>query len=162
MSCTSLVFRALVAFALVAGAGCDKRPIEGPAPGAVPPVRTPVGPIPGPGVKATSAVNPHGMNEMVLEEGRKLFLRFNCAGCHGGHAGGGMGPSLRDKAWLYGNSDAEIFDSIAEGRAHGMPAWGVKLPEDQIWKMTAYIQSLRTPMEPSPPVQTLPPPPPPQ
>jgi cytochrome c oxidase cbb3-type subunit 3 len=62
-----------------------------------------------------------------------------------------MGPSLRDRTWLYGNSDAHIFDSIAEGRARGMPAWGTKLPEDQIWKLVAYIQSLHTSREPQPP-----------
>jgi cytochrome c oxidase cbb3-type subunit III len=62
-----------------------------------------------------------------------------------------MGPSLRDVDWIYGDSDANVFSSIAEGRAHGMPAWGTKLPEEQIWKLTAYIKSLRTPLEPDPP-----------
>ena len=76
---------------------------------------------------------------------------MNCAGCHGGHAGGGMGPSLRDKDWIYGSSAGHIHDSIVEGRAHGMPTWGTKLPDEQIWKLTAYIQSLRTSQEPQPP-----------
>jgi cytochrome c oxidase cbb3-type subunit 3 len=95
--------------------------------------------------------NPFADNAVALTEGRTLFVQYNCAGCHGGHAGGGMGPSLRDVVWIYGNSDAHIFDSIAEGRAHGMPAWGTKLPQEQIWKLVAYIQSLRTPQEPQPP-----------
>jgi cytochrome c oxidase cbb3-type subunit 3 len=89
---------------------------------------------------------------VAIAEGRKLFLWYNCAGCHGGHAGGGMGPSLRDPVWLYGSSDAQIFDSIAQGRAHGMPAWGTKVPEQQIWKLVVYIKSLRTPQEPDPPM----------
>ena len=29
-----------------------------------------------------------------------------------------MGPSLRDATWIYGNTDADIFNDIAEGRAH--------------------------------------------
>ena len=62
-----------------------------------------------------------------------------------------MGPSLRDEDWIYGSTDAQVFNSVAEGRAHGMPAWG-KLPEAQIWKLVAYIKSLRTPKEPEPPV----------
>jgi len=62
-----------------------------------------------------------------------------------------MGPSLRDESWIYGNSDSSTFGSIAEGRAHGMPAWGVKLPEEQIWKLVVYIHSFRTPDEPEPP-----------
>jgi cytochrome c oxidase cbb3-type subunit 3 len=62
-----------------------------------------------------------------------------------------MAPSLRDPVWLYGDSDAHIFASIAEGRGKGMPAWGTKIPEDQIWKLVAYIKSLRTPEEPDAP-----------
>lgn len=62
-----------------------------------------------------------------------------------------MGPSLRDKVWLYGDRDDQIFDSIAEGRGEGMPSWGTKIPEDQIWKLVAYIKSMRTSSEPEPP-----------
>ena len=62
-----------------------------------------------------------------------------------------MGPSLRDSSWLYGGDEASIFASITEGRQHGMPAWGSKLPSDQIWKIVTYIKSLRTPDEPDAP-----------
>jgi cytochrome c oxidase cbb3-type subunit 3 len=86
-----------------------------------------------------------------MGEGRQLFVRFNCSGCHGGRAGGGMGPSLRDVIWLYGNSDAQLFSSIAEGRAHGMPSWHTRLTADQIWKLVTYIKSLRTRDEPQAP-----------
>ena len=113
--------------------------------------KAPVGPQPGP-KDATSPPNgPYANDAVGIGEGRTLFVRFNCSGCHGGRAGGGMGPSLRDEVWIYGGSDAEIFDSIAQGRAHGMPAWGSKLPEDQVWKLVAYIRSLRTPAEPDAP-----------
>ena len=119
--------------------------------GAAPVTGTPVGPIPGPGSAQPLAENPYRGDRVALQEGRRLFVRFNCSGCHGGHAGGGMGPSLRDPEWLYGNADARIHDSIARGRAHGMPAWGTTLPDDYIWKITAYIQTLGTPAEPQPP-----------
>lgn len=62
-----------------------------------------------------------------------------------------MGPSLRDVDWIYGSSDAQIFSSIAEGRAHGMPAWGPNLNDEQLWKLAAYIKSLRTRNEIQPP-----------
>jgi len=62
-----------------------------------------------------------------------------------------MGPSLRDPVWIYGSSDAHIFDSIAEGRAHGMPAWGTQIPQEEIWQLVAYIKSMRTPNEPEAP-----------
>jgi cytochrome c oxidase cbb3-type subunit 3 len=125
-----------------------------PAPqGALPAVTqgTIIGPQPGPDRPIPSIANPFGPDESALTEGRRLFVWFNCYGCHGGRAGGGMGPSLRDSQWLYGSNDQDIFNSIAEGRQHGMPAWGTKLPTEQLWKITAYIRSLGTPLEPDAP-----------
>lgn len=135
--------------------GCDQQQVSATPSGAPPAIGVPVGPIPGPGksaIEMNEPTNPYKNDPVALQEGRKLFVWYNCAGCHGGHAGGGMGPSLRDPRWIYGSSDAHIFASIAEGRAHGMPAWGTKVPEDQIWKLVGYIQSLRTPQEPDPPI----------
>ena len=103
---------------------------------------------------ATETVNrtdPFAGDPMAAQTGRRLFVWYNCYGCHGGHGGGGMGPSLRDKVWLYGGSDDEIFDSIAEGRSKGMPAWGTKIPEQQIWQLVTYIKTMRTLAEPDPP-----------
>ncbi|HVZ72111.1 MAG TPA: c-type cytochrome [Polyangia bacterium] len=113
-------------------------------------VNQPLGPVPGPG-DITPVANPLGEDRVVLEEGRKLFVQFNCAGCHGGRAGGGMGPSLRDADWRYGGTPDRIFNSIAQGRGLGMPSWGARLPQDEIWQITAYISSLRTPNEPEAP-----------
>jgi len=139
-----------IAIAAIISGACSQ-PVESAAAGAAPAINTPVGPVPGPGLDLKLPVNPYETDPVALTEGRKLFVWYNCAGCHGGHAGGGMGPSLRDVDWIYGNSDAHIFDSIAHGRAHGMPAWGTKLPEEQIWKLAAYVKSLRSEREPEPP-----------
>ena len=139
---------ACVAFVMAA---CDHAPGDVAANSAPPPVPTPVGPVPGPAQNPLRKNNPYAQNVSAMADGRTLFVRMNCSGCHGGRAGGGMGPSLRDVDWIYGSTDAQIFDSIAEGRAHGMPAWGTRLPEDQIWKIVAYVKSLRTPDEPQPP-----------
>ena len=144
------IWFAAAVFAL-ALASCDRPPGDVAASSSPPPVPTPVGPVPGPAQNPPRRENPYHGNTAAMAEGRTLFVRMNCSGCHGGRAGGGMGPSLRDVDWLYGSTDAQIFDSIAEGRANGMPAWGTALPEDQIWKLVAYIKSLRTPDEPNPP-----------
>jgi cytochrome c oxidase cbb3-type subunit III len=139
--------------AMVSGfvlAGCDHPPGDTATAGAPPAIRTPVGPVPGPVANPPRQENPYS-SASAATEGRQLFERMNCSGCHGGRAGGGMGPSLRDVDWIYGRTPAQIFSSVAEGRAHGMPAWGVQLPEDQIWKLVTYIETLRTPMEPEPP-----------
>jgi cytochrome c oxidase cbb3-type subunit 3 len=139
----------LAAVTLSAGA-CGDRPSAAVMTRAPAGTRHAIGPIPGPGEPAEAA-NPFAGDATAIAEGRRLFVWMNCAGCHGGHAGGGMGPSLRDETWVYGGSDADIYDSIASGRALGMPAWGTLLPPDSLWKMTAYIRSLRTPEEADPP-----------
>ena len=138
--------------AMFALAGCRGPAIEVAAEGIAPPIGTPVGPVPGAPIASVPRTNPYQQDAVALAEGRNLFEAYNCAGCHGDHAGGGMGPSLRDENWIYGSTDAQVFNSVAEGRANGMPAWGTKLPEAQIWKLVAYIKSLRTPKEPEPPV----------
>lgn len=121
--------------------------------GSSPSVDIPVGPMPGPGQPMSPArVDPYTGNDVALTQGRELFVQYNCYGCHGGHGGGGMGPSLRSRGnFKYGNDDAHVFASISEGRAEGMPAWGTKLPRDQIWKLVAYVEAMGTPSEPSPP-----------
>jgi cytochrome c oxidase cbb3-type subunit 3 len=158
MKRTSFSVPSLLMLALMAFAGsfaCRTETHDGAVAGAPPAavgsgIDTPVGPLPGPG-EIQQVSNPYETDAVALAEGRRLFVRMNCSGCHGGHAGGGMGPSLRDKDWIYGSSAARIHDSIVEGRAHGMPTWGTKLPDEQIWKLTAYIQSLGTAAEPQPP-----------
>jgi cytochrome c oxidase cbb3-type subunit 3 len=111
-----------------------------------------IGPVPGESASARPpAPNPFGTDAVATAAGRRLFTAFNCAGCHGDHAGGGMGPSLRDESWIYGGSEANVAASIAEGRAHGMPAWGPKLTTEQVWKLTTYVKSLRTSREPDSP-----------
>lgn len=151
-SCRSAVTgtAAMIAIALIAAA-CGRLPGDTATSGALPAIRTPVGPVPGPGPEPARRPNPYAASSGAATEGRRLFVQMNCSGCHGGHAGGGMGPSLRDVDWMYGDASAQIFSSVAEGRAHGMPAWGTQLPEDQIWKLVAYIETLRTPAEPEPP-----------
>lgn len=133
---------------LAAGCNSGSTPV---AASAAPPVPTTVGPVPGAMSEPPHQTDPFAGDPVAAQNGWRLFNWYNCSGCHGGHAGGGMGPSLRDKVWLYGSRDDQIFDSIAEGRSKGMPAWGTKIPEDQIWQLVTYIKTLRTPAEPDPP-----------
>ncbi len=142
-----VVFLALLASCSPKG-GQQAPTEEGPPPAMRAPV---VGPVPGPKRDIVERNNPFAGDASAMAQGRKLFVAFNCSGCHGGRGGGGMGPSLRDKDWVYGNKASDIFDSIAQGRGNGMPAWGALLPEQTIWQLTTYIQSLRTPAEPAAP-----------
>ena len=131
-------------------AACKSRAPD-PAGGAIPNNAYFMGPQPGPDRAFPPVTNPFEGSQAARVTGRRLFQWYNCTGCHGMHAGGGMGPSLRDEAWLYGGSDGAIFASITEGRREGMPAWGSKLPRDQIWQIVTYIKSMRTPNEPDAP-----------
>lgn len=80
-------------------------------------------------------------NAYNLSEGKRLYIAFNCVGCHG-HGGGGMGPPLMDEQWLYGHEPEQIHESIASGRPNGMPSFGRRVPAYQIWQMVAYVRSL--------------------
>jgi cytochrome c oxidase cbb3-type subunit III len=85
--------------------------------------------------------NPYEGDNRALEEGARLYDWYNCSGCHFA-GGGGIGPPLMDGDWVYGGEPHQIYDSIASGRANGMPAYGAKVPAQQIWFIVAYVQSL--------------------
>jgi cytochrome c oxidase cbb3-type subunit III len=91
---------------------------------------------------AARGPNPFAGDSRAIAEGRRLYDWMNCSGCHF-EGGGGIGPPLMDDDWIYGGRrPTQIFDSIASGRANGMPAYGDKLPPEQIWQIVAYVQSL--------------------
>lgn len=91
---------------------------------------------------ARSIPSPYQGNAQAIAEGHALYIRMNCAGCHAYTGKGNMGPSLVDSYWRYGGYPVQIYKSIHDGRAKGMPAWGAALPPQEIWKLVAYIQSL--------------------
>jgi cytochrome c oxidase cbb3-type subunit III len=88
-----------------------------------------------------NVVNPFDGNAAAISEGQRLFSWYNCTGCHA-NGGGAIGPPLIKKNWIYGGESANLFDTIVKGRPNGMPAWGGKIPEYQVWKLVAYVRSL--------------------
>jgi hypothetical protein len=89
-----------------------------------------------------------GGDKTLAVAGREIFISHNCYGCHGGLAGGAMGPSLRDTTWKYGGSDSAIYHSIHDGRPMGMPPWAGRLNDREIGSLIQYIRSIRTRDEP--------------
>jgi cytochrome c oxidase cbb3-type subunit 3 len=81
------------------------------------------------------------------KSGGALFTAMNCDGCHGGDAGGWVGPSLVDGRWRYGGTDEEVFSSIYFGRPKGMPAFGGVLGPAGVWNIVAYLRTLPTPAD---------------
>ena len=149
--CAAAVALCALLTLVLSAVSCESKETKEASAGSQPFSTFAVGPQPGPDRALPRAENPYANNKTVLADGRRLFNWYNCSGCHGDHAGGGMGPSLRDSLWRYGSDGPSIFASIDEGRQFGMPAWGTKIPRDQIWRLVTYIQSLRTPDEPDPP-----------
>jgi len=135
---------------MVAVAGCDRQH-QGPAPN--------VAAVAGDGSVITSSLDPgldHSIftvdpraapyydNAAVVNDGMRLFGRYNCSGCHS-NGGGGMAPDLMDDVWIYGGRLEQIHQTIVEGRPNGMPAWGGKIPDEQIWQLAAYVRSMSLP-----------------
>ena len=80
-----------------------------------------------------------------IDEGRQIYNR-TCTACHGPDgAGGEMGPALGAPARRYAQAtDAQIFEAIKNGiRGTQMPAFGGRLPDTEVTKVTAYIRGLR-------------------
>jgi mxaJ protein len=79
----------------------------------------------------------------IVAEGRALFLKNNCAGCHGAGGGGGMGPSLIDDDWKFGSKDEILFRLIkGDIPDQSMPKVYSVLPDDEVWKILAFIRSI--------------------
>ena len=77
----------------------------------------------------------------AVSEGKRLYSAYNCVGCHA-HGGGAIGPALMDSAWIYGSRPDQIYSDIVQGRPNGMPSFGGKIPEYQVWELVAYVRSL--------------------
>ena len=135
---------ALVASCGRSGGGSTVASPTQPEPGATAVGDVPLGDVAGAAQSTLAAQfpNPYGNDPQAVQQGHDLFIKMNCAGCHGYGAKGAIGPNLTDGYWRYGGVPASIFNSIYQGRPQGMPAWNPALPPQDIWKIVAYIQSL--------------------
>jgi cytochrome c oxidase cbb3-type subunit 3 len=147
---TLKVRRLMIGGALLALAACERShggattaalPTTAPSDRAL--ASIPLGAPPGQAAPLGGGVNnPFEGDAVAVEQGKALFSAMNCVYCHGAQGSGLMGPTLQGPGWRYGGAPAQIYNSIHDGRPKGMPAWGASLPPDQIWKLTAYIESL--------------------
>lgn len=123
----------VLALSLTTLSGCEResRRFDPPAPGAD---------VGDKGV-AEAMVAHYERNAYALATGKRLFTWYNCTGCHA-NGGGGSGPALMDDVWIYGGDARSIYQTITEGRPNGMPAFGSRIPKDQIWQLVAYVRSM--------------------
>lgn len=86
--------------------------------------------------------NPFEGDKQAIATGKQLFVSYNCVDCHGADGAGAMAPSFQDGRWHFGGSAGAVFESIYQGRPEGMPSWGGRISNDQIWMLTSYVRSL--------------------
>jgi cytochrome c oxidase cbb3-type subunit 3 len=89
-------------------------------------------------------VNPYEGDKRAIGIGGQLYIAYNCIDCHGADGSGAVGPTFVDGRWHFGGSAGAVFESIYQGRPDGMPQWGGRISNDQIWMLTAYVRSLAT------------------
>jgi mono/diheme cytochrome c family protein len=102
------------------------------------------------GVRPAAAQKPDAkkLNKFVgdpvaAKQGRSLFLKFGCSGCHGVGGGGGMGPPIIDDTWKYGSDDETLYRLITgQIEESQMPRnFGEVLAEEEVWKILTYIRT---------------------
>ena len=79
----------------------------------------------------------------MISEGKALYIKVGCQGCHGGGGGGGMAVPVIDATWKFGSDDDTLYRLIkGQIPMQTMPAVYSVLPDDQVWKILAFIRSL--------------------
>jgi cytochrome c oxidase cbb3-type subunit 3 len=78
----------------------------------------------------------------MAAQGEAVFTA-RCAACHGQQGEGLIGPNLTDNYWLYTGDSMSIYESVANGRPNGMPAWGNILSRDDNLAVSAYVEKMR-------------------
>jgi mono/diheme cytochrome c family protein len=82
-----------------------------------------------------AVTNPFLGHSDAIEEGDGIY-RSKCIICHG--LAGGRGPNL----FATQLTDEQFMDVVINGRK-GMPAWGLRLSPDDVWKVHAFIKARR-------------------
>jgi len=102
-------------------------------------------------VAAYKAANPNMVNAETVElltdaaalaAGKELY-NTNCVACHAGNGGGGIGPNLTDKSWIYGTDIKGVFTTVSEGTNKGMMAWKDILNPEKIQAVSSYVLSMK-------------------
>lgn len=91
--------------------------------------------------RSPASESPYSGNSQEVKEGAKMFSIY-CQGCHGTGGRGDVGPALVTKKKKYGDTDADLFLSVAKGRGDAMPGWESTLGPDKIREVIAYLRSI--------------------
>jgi cytochrome c oxidase cbb3-type subunit 3 len=85
----------------------------------------------------------------------KAIFETTCVACHMADGGGGIGPNLTDKYWIFKGDIKTIFHTVSEGgrSGKGMIAWKQQLKPVEMAQVSSYVLSLQgtTPANPKAP-----------
>ncbi len=87
--------------------------------------------------------NPFAAQPDAIFAGKKLFAA-SCSGCHGANAEGGRGPNLVEGRLIRRLNDRALFNSLRSG-VPGTDMPPTNLPDDQLWKVAAFVRDLSAP-----------------
>ena len=102
-------------------------------------------------VAAYKAANPNMVNAETVElltdattlsTGQEIY-NTNCVACHASNGGGGIGPNLTDKNWIYNGDIKGVFNTVSEGAENGMIAWKDILNPEKIQAVSSYVLSMK-------------------
>lgn len=87
--------------------------------------------------------NPYRGDPTAIVAGKKIYLKY-CKACHLKSGKGRIGPSLIDDRWKYDRTgtDRGNFEIIYAGGAGAMQAFGLRMDQDDILKVMAYLDVL--------------------
>ena len=79
----------------------------------------------------------------LVASAQRVFDR-NCAGCHGYDAMGqaAMFPDLTDHDWQWGETPAQIEQSIRHGRRAAMVGWSAILGDEGVVEVADYVKTM--------------------
>jgi mono/diheme cytochrome c family protein len=86
-----------------------------------------------------------------IASGRALY-EANCTDCHGADGAKVTGANFSDPQYMAARSANELRQLTADGTSQDMPGFQGKLGEDELWAVTAYLQTLG--LQPAAPAAT--------
>lgn len=95
-------------------------------------------------VEHVLAISGQEHDAAMATEGAVIFEE-NCAACHMEDGTGDRSqgaPNLTDAIWLYGGDRATINETVSNARFGVMPAWSLRLSEDDVRAVAHYVHSL--------------------
>lgn len=75
-------------------------------------------------------------------EGRRAYMKYNCYGCHGTNAAGGIALNI------VGKDSGDVAEAVLEGKDKGMPSYQGIVSPTEITNLGAYLRSIGKAGEP--------------